>query len=312
VDRLGDYLLSQADRGATDAQRKQLERWCGQLALKSAYHKQLDRQVLKKSSPSQACPDLLFGESAAQRFEVVENGVRYWLSFAEGYSVGLFLDQRDNRRRLLTGEVARQFPLVGRAARAARAAHQGITADASSPTGPLTGLAVLNTFAYTCSFSVCAALAGATTVSLDLSRKYLDWGRDNFRLNGLDPDRHDFIYGDCFNWMKRLAKKGRQFGLVVVDPPTFSHSKQSGLFRAEADYGRLVALALALLSPGGVLLACTNTARLRPDDFLAGVRSAVAQSGRRIEADHFAPQPTDFPTSRDEPAYLKVAWMRIG
>lgn len=297
VDRLGDYLLSQADREATDRQRKELERWCAQLGLKGAYHKQLDRQLqTKTASPGQACPALLVGLPAPPRFEVVENGVRYWLSFAEGYSTGLFLDQRDNRRRLLTGQVAGPFRLGSGGAESAT---------------PLAGLTVLNTFAYTCSFSVCAALAGAVATSLDLSRKYLDWGRDNFRLNGLDPEQHDFIYGDCFNWMKRLAKKGRQFDLVIIDPPTFSRSKESGVFRAETDYGKLVTLALGLLTAGGVLLACTNAVRLRSGDWLTRVRAAVAESGRRIEAEHLSPQPADFPTNYEEPAYLKVNWMRV-
>ena len=312
VDRLGDYLLSQADRAATDSQVKQLERWCEQLALKGAYHKQLDRQVLKKSSPEQACPALLFGLPAPQRFEVVENGVRFWLSFAEGYSIGLFLDQRENRRRLLTGQLGSTGfqPVTGKVAQVSNLCIPQVENLGYRQTWA-TGQTVLNTFAYTCSFSVCAALAGAVVTSLDLSRKYLDWGRDNFRLNSLDPDRHDFIYGDCFNWMKRLARKGRRFDLVVIDPPTFSHSKESGIFRAETDYGKLVALALNLLAAGGVLLASTNTVRLRPEDWLAQVRSAVTASGRRIEAEHCPQQPPDFPTSRDEPAYLKSAWLRI-
>ena len=117
-----------------------------------------------------------------------ENGVNFAIRFNEGASVGLFLDQRDNRRRLLTNHVAAGFPLF--------------------PNGAA-GVQVLNVFAYTCAFSVCAARAGATTTSLDLSRKYLDWGRRNFQLNGLDPAQHDFIYGDAFDWLRRLAKKGR-------------------------------------------------------------------------------------------------------
>ena len=108
---------------------------------------------------------------------------------------------------------------------------------------------VLNCFAYTCAFSVCAALGGARATSLDLSRKYLDWGRRNFELNGLDPAAHDFIYGDVFDWLKRLAKKGRSFDVILLDPPTFSRSPGRGDFRAETDYGRLVSLALPLLRP---------------------------------------------------------------
>ena len=66
---------------------------------------------------------------------------------------------------------------------------------------------MLNTFAYTCGFSVCAAIAGARATSVDLSKNYLEWGRRNFTLNGLDPSVHEFIFGDAFDWFRRLAKR---------------------------------------------------------------------------------------------------------
>jgi 23S rRNA (cytosine1962-C5)-methyltransferase len=225
---------------------------------------------------------------------VRENGLRFELSFGEGYSVGLFLDQRDNRRRLLTGHVAAEFPLVE---------------SASRP--PASGLRLLNTFAYTCGFSVCAAASGARTTSLDLSRKYLDWGRRNFVLNGLDPAGHEFIHGDVFDWLRRLAKKHRVFDVILLDPPTFSQSKERGVFRAETDYFDLVAAVLPLLAPGGVLFASANAARWSPEKFLADVEGAVHAAKRHIIQRHYAPQPPDFPVSRSEPAYLKTAWIRV-
>jgi 23S rRNA (cytosine1962-C5)-methyltransferase len=171
---------------------------------------------------------------------------------------------------------------------------------------------VLNTFAYTCGFSVCAARAGARTTSLDLSKKYLDWGRRNFDLNGLDPAAHDFIYGDTFDWLRRLAKKQRTFDVIVLDPPTFSQSKEHGVFRAGKDYGKLVTAALPLLKPAGVLLASTNAAELAPEDFLAMVTGAISKGGRRVTRRHYVPQPPDFPISRAEPDYLKTVWLKLG
>jgi 23S rRNA (cytosine1962-C5)-methyltransferase len=147
---------------------------------------------------------------------------------------------------------------------------------------------------------------------LDLSRKYLDWGRRNFELNGLNPAEHDFIFGDVFDWLRRLGKKGRKFDAVLLDPPTFSRSKERGDFRAERDYGTLAASAAAVLKPGGVLFASTNAARLEPEVFLSQIRSALAQAGRRVLLEHYVPQPTDFPICREEPAYLKTVWMRVG
>jgi 23S rRNA (cytosine1962-C5)-methyltransferase len=170
---------------------------------------------------------------------------------------------------------------------------------------------VLNCFAYTCAFSVCAARGGARATSLDLSRKYLDWGRRNFELNGLDPAAHDFIYGDVFDWLKRLAKKSRTFDVIILDPPTFSRSPGRGDFRSETDYGRLVSLALPLLRPGGTLLASTNTARLSVVPFIGQIRAAIGAAGRRIIQEHYAAQPPDFPITREEPAYLKTIWLRV-
>jgi len=212
------------------------------------------------------------------------------LSFNEGYSVGLFLDQRDNRRRLLASHVAAGFSL---------------------PRGASPAPALLNTFAYTCGFSVCAAKTGWRTTNLDLSKKYLEWGERNFRLNQLASAGHEFIYGDVFDWLKRLAKKQRRFDAILLDPPTFSHSKASGAFRVEKDFGRLVRLALPLLEPSGVLFASTNAAGWRPEEFLETMEKAVANSGRKILQRHYAPQPPDFPVSRSEPAYLKTVWLRL-
>ena len=253
------------------------------------YAKRLRRDV-RQAGAAETSPALVSGAAAPERFHVVENGVRYEVSFGEGYSYGLFLDQRDNRRRLLANHVAAGFPLF--------------------PEGA-SGRGVLNCFAYTCAFSVCAALAGARATSLDLSRKYLDWGRRNFTANGLDPGQHDFIFGDCFDWMRRLARKGRTFDAVLLDPPTFSRSKERGDFRAESDYGDLVGAALKLLVPGGVLFASTNASRVEPEDFVATVSGAVTAAGRRVVAQHYVPQPPDFPVSRSEPAHLKTVWTRV-
>ena len=287
VEKLGDYLLSQAAGELHPAQREELTRLAKIFSSRGAYHKMLSRHV-RQSNVIDASPQLVFGEAAPERFEMLENGIRYEMSFSEGYSVGLFLDQRENRRRYLTGHIGADFPRL-----------------------PSTNCQLLNCFAYTCGFSVCAAKAGARVTSLDLSKKYLEWGKRNFALNALDPAAHDFIYGDTFDWLRRLAKKGRAFDAIVLDPPTFSQSKEHGTFRAEKDYGKLVTAALPVLKPGGVLLASTNTAEYLPEDFLADVAAAIHAAKRKIEQRHYVPQPPDFPISREEPAYLKTVWLRI-
>ncbi|MGO8838104.1 MAG: pseudouridine synthase [Limisphaerales bacterium] len=292
VDRLGDFLLSQAEQPLQAEQREELARLAKWFSARGAYHKILSRQV-RRASTAESSPQPVLGEAAPERFEIRENGVRFELGFNEGYSTGLFLDQRDNRRRFLTGHIAADFSWF-------------------HPQIPDARPEILNVFAYTCGFSVCAALSGAKTTSLDLSKKYLEWGRRNFALNGLDPAIHDFIYGDAFDWLRRLAKKGRTFDVVVLDPPTFSQSKEHGVFRVEKDWGRLVTAALPLVKPGGVLLASTNAADWPPEKFLADGERAIHAARRNILQSHYFPQPPDFPISRAEPAYLKTVWLRIG
>ena len=293
VDRLGDWLLSQGAQPLSAPQRAELEWMAGTLAARGVCHKLLTRQV-QRTSAAEAAPQLVLGEAPPPRFTIRENGVPFALSLADGYSAGLFLDQRDNRRRLLTGHIAAGFPLL----------------PGSSGPQPATFRA-LNLFAYTCGFSVCAAKAGAITTSLDLSKRYLDWGRSNFELSGLDPAAHEFLSGDAFDWLRRLARRQRLFEVVLLDPPTFSQSKVSGVFRAEKDYGKLVQAALPVLAPGGVLFASTNAAGWPPEEFLGAVKAAIRTAGRRLVKEHYAPQPPDFPISRSEPAYLKTVWLRV-
>jgi len=286
VDKLDDYLLAQSEFPLATEQQAELLRSKEVAGARGVYHKTLTRHA-RKTTVGDASARLIAGEAAPERFFIRENGMQFELSFSEGYSVGLFLDQRDNRRRLLTGHVAADFDL------------------------PSAQIEVLNAFAYTCGFSVCAAKAGARTTSIDLSKKYLEWGKRNFELNGLNPAEHDFIYGDVFDWLRRLGKKQRAFDVVLLDPPTFSQSKESGIFRAENDYSKLITLALPLLKPKGVLFASTNAADWAPEDFLNTIEGAIRDSRRKVLQRQYFPQPPDFPISRAEPAYLKTVWQRI-
>ena len=260
VDRYGERLLVQ---------------WYGQrdprlnAALQSAMS---ESQVVERSMERQPVGETAVPES---RFEIVENGLKFSVSLNAGYSTGLFLDQRENRRRLLVSN--------------------------------LHGKTVLNTFAYTCAFSVAAARAGATVTSLDLSKRYLDWGRDNFRLNSVNPEAHDFIYGDCFDWLARLAKKGRAYDLVLLDPPTFSTAKKGRAFSAEKDYAKLVAIAEPLVKAGGTLFCSTNARSLTPQRFMEAVKRGAPRT-RKME---FATQPFDFRIAPGEKSYLKTIWAEL-
>jgi 23S rRNA (cytosine1962-C5)-methyltransferase len=290
VDALGSYLLVQTTGAIDDAAQKQLAALAQAGSAAGIYEKRLYGTV-PGAPRAELSPKLLAGTAAPEYFSVLENDLKFQLSFNEGYSVGLFLDQRDSRRRLISGHIAAEFPLY--------------------PEGSADPSEVLNTFAYTCGFSVCAAKSGARTTSLDLSKKYLEWGKENFRLNQIDPAGHDFVFGDVFDWLRRFRKKGRLFDVVILDPPTFSRSKEYGPFRVEKDYGHLVSQALPLLRPGGVLFASCNSATWLPEAFIQAVQGPIRDANRSILQQHYFPQPPDFPISRGEPGYLKTLWLRV-
>jgi 23S rRNA (cytosine1962-C5)-methyltransferase len=217
--------------------------------------------------------------TAEERFAVRENGLKFWISFNEGLSAGIFLDQRENRRRLLT------MPLAGRT--------------------------LLNCFAYTCAFSVAAAKAGATTTSVDLSKNYLEWGRENFRANDLDDAGHDFIFGDVFEWLNRFEKKGRSWDVVLLDPPTFSTTKKGRAFQAERDYRQLAGQAARLVARGGWLFCSTNQRTFEAAAFVETIGAAVRDAGRVIVETEFATLPFDFRVAEGEKPYLKTLWARL-
>ena len=289
VDRLGDFLLMQSPLPLTEPQIDAAKDWKNALNLKGVYYKKLNRMV-QTCTMTSTSPRLVMGLDAPEVFDVLENGLTFRLSLNQGYSTGLFLDMRENRQRILRNTIEPGFPVF-----------ESAPANAS----------VLNCFSYTCAFSVCAARAGAATTNLDLSRKYLDWGRDNMRRNRLDPDQHDFIYGDALDWMKRLAKRGDKHELVILDPPTFSRSKKSGLFLAKRDFASLAKAATQLVRNGGMLLACCNAAGLPGKKFKEDVRKGIRFGGRKTVRSFDALQPPDFPATAKEPAYLKVSWLRL-
>ena len=138
-------------------------------------------------------------------------------------------------------------------------------------------------FAYTCGFGVAATAGGAARVlNLDLSKSVLAWGQTNYRANGFEPDPHDFVFGDVFDWLARLAKRGDRFDLVILDPPGFSRTKtrrffgRAGLRRARRAGARVTAA-------GGLILACCNVAELPWRSFRDRVLAGLAAAGRAAQ-----------------------------
>ena len=234
IEKLGDVLIAQLHEGQLRLSESETRNLCAharrRLSARAVYRKDFtrDRSAAYRSLNQQhSDPTPWVGEPVEAEFPVLENGIRFLIRPYDGYSVGLFLEHRDNRRRLR--ELA-------------------------------AGLNVLNAFAYTCAFSVATALGGAAaTTSVDVSRKYLEWGQRNFAANGLDLGPHRFICSDIHDYYRRARRQGRRFDLIILDPPTFGRARRPRrTFVLAEDLEKLVGGAMELLNSGGYLLLATN------------------------------------------------------
>lgn len=259
VERLGQDLLINHQSPALLASL--LDEWKRRAPAYAFVPERIFSRDLPLQNADRTAPVLLEGDPQLPVETVVsESQVRFGLDFSAGYSVGLFLDQRANR------SVLRSKPLKR----------------------------VLNTFAYTCSFSVAAALAGAETLSADLSQKSLDRGRHNFTLNGLDPSAHRFVADDVQDLLPRLARRKELFDAVILDPPTFSRGNKGRRFRAEDDLQTLLSAALDVTAPGGRILLSTNCTKLRVAELENLARFAL-KNARLQGTLHRSPELVDFP-----------------
>ena len=231
---------------------------------------------MESMSESKKYGRFLHGTSLCNKLEVRENGLNFLVDLERGLHTGLFLDQRKNRQDLMN-----------------RAA----------------GKRVLNLFAFTAAFSVAAAASGAARVtSVDASPFYTDWGRANFEVNRLNPKRHDFIVGDCLEVLHDLARKGRSFDIILMDPPSYSTTARSR-FTTRGGTSDMVAAALPLLTKGGLLIASSNHQKVDLADYLKELRRGALLAGSALQVITLAGQPEDFPylVTFPEGRYLKYA-----
>src|SRR3954466_3227988 len=176
VERFGvDVLISHKTGPALERLKTELCLWALNVDFK---FRRVFARFLPKQNADREAPTLILGDPDTNlQSTALERSLCYGIDFGAGYSVGLFIDQRQNR----------QF-----------------VRDLAPKT-------LLNCFAYTCSFSVAAATVGAMTVSIDLSKKSLARGRENFALNSVSTTDHRFMADDVMSVLPRLARRGEKF-----------------------------------------------------------------------------------------------------
>jgi 23S rRNA (cytosine1962-C5)-methyltransferase len=226
---------------------------------------------------------VLLGSLPSAPLLFFENGIRFEVDPIKGQKTGFFLDQRENRARV------EALP------------H-------------LEGASVLNAFAYSGGFSLYAARGGATrVVSLDQSAPALAQAEKHFALNASDPRvarcDHEIWCDDAFAAMAQAAGRGERFDVVIVDPPAFA-KKADEVKGALAAYGRLVRLALDLLSPGGHLVMASCSSRVGAEAFFQCVRENARQAKRPLMNEKCTEHAVDHPAIHAEGKYLKCMFAR--
>jgi len=259
VERFGRDVLTSFKRVlARERLFQELQSWASTVPFE--FGRVFARFIPRKNEEREP-PCLIFGDVGENLQTIAtERHLKFGIDFGAGYSVGLFVDQRENRRYFRRIAPKR----------------------------------LLNCFAYTCSFSVSAASVGATTLNVDLSKKSLARGRENFALNSLPTIDHRFIADDVMAVLPRLARKGEKFDVIILDPPTFSRSPGGKPFHVENDFEKLLVDALELAERDGHVLLSTNCSTLR-EHALEVMARYVLKAARRAATFHRQPPLPDFP-----------------
>ncbi len=190
-----------------------------------------ERIVLKRRERQSGKKQYEKQDSEQDYLTVQEGAVKLYVNLTDYLDTGLFLDHRPTRLEIAKLAANKRF---------------------------------LNLFCYTGTASVHAAAAGAKCTSVDMSRTYLNWARDNFRLNHLTLDEHQFLQEDCVVWLKDASTS---YDVIFMDPPTFSNSKRmEGVLDIQRDHVELIQQAMRLLKKNGVLIFSNNLRNFTLDE----------------------------------------------
>ncbi|WP_201715074.1 class I SAM-dependent rRNA methyltransferase [Rossellomorea arthrocnemi] len=272
----GYYLIQWYSKGAYSFHEEVMESLRDLTEYKGIYQKKRFAQEGKYVEED----DFVEGTRPSFPLLVKENGVQFAIYLNDGAMVGVFLDQREVRKRIR---------------------------DTYSK-----GKQVLNTFSYTGAFSVFAALGGAAlTTSVDLANRSLSKTIEQFSINGIDYESQNIIVEDVFKYFKYAVKKELLFDLVILDPPSFARSKKH-TFSAAKDYKDLLKEAISITEKNGTIVASTNCSTFNMKKFKSFIEAAFNETNGKYKILEEYTLPEDFKTLRQykQSDYLKVAFIR--
>lgn len=274
ADRFGEVVVIQLTSAGADKWRDAIVAALVKATDCKAVYERSDSEVrgLEGLEPASAC---VYGELPDGELTIEENGVVLGVDVVAGHKTGFYLDQRDNRK--LTGLLARDRR-------------------------------VLNCFCYTGGFSLQALAGGAASVlSVDSSGPALTSARRNLELNpGLDASRAEWMQADVFEALRAFKAEGRQFDLIILDPPKFAPSAAHAQ-RAARAYKDINLFGFRLLAPGGILMTYSCSGGIGQELFQKIVAGAASDAGVDARIIHRLSAAADHPIGLAVPEgeYLK-------
>jgi len=279
VDRYGEWLVVQFLTLGIERRRDEIVTALVHLLAPQGIYERSDVEVRAKEGLEQRT-GLLWGAEPPELVEVLERDHRFLVDVRQGHKTGFYLDQRENRARM-----------------------PAFTAEAE----------VLDVFAYTGAFGVCAAAGDASQVTLvESSAPALDLARRNFARNGFERRNVEYVKGDAFSVLRGYRAQGRRFDVVVLDPPKFARGGRE-VKRAARAYKDVNLLAFQLLRPAGVLFTCSCSGVVSADLFQKIVFGAAVDAEREAQIIGYLAQGSDHPVALTFPegAYLKGLICRV-
>ncbi len=274
VDKYGDYLVCQFSTAGSEKLKPLIVSALNDIIQPKGIY---DRSDVDSRSHEGLKPEkgLLLGAEPPEFVQIVENGIQLLVDIRNGHKTGFYLDQRESRRRL------------------------GEWIEGAGE--------VLNVFSYTGGFSISALKAGAGCVTnIDSSQGALNLCAQNVGLNGIDSAKSINITGDAFRVLREMSAEGRQFDIIVLDPPKFADSKAQ-VMKACRGYKDINMVALRILKPGGRLFTFSCSGLLEADLFQKIVADAALDAKCSLQFVERLSQPCDHPihSAFPESAYLK-------
>lgn len=277
VDKFGDYLSFQTVSLGMEQWKPDIIEILVELFQPKGIYERNDVPVRAKEGLEQIT-GCIYGE-VPPLTTIREHDAAMLVDIAHGQKTGHFLDQQENR-----GRIAPYCP----------------------------GRTVLDLCCHTGGFSIHAALYGAASVeSVDVSEEALQMVLDNANANGV-ADKITTTCGNVFDIVRNYADDGKQYGLVICDPPAFAKSRKA-LDGAYRGYKELNLRSMKLVEPGGFLVSCSCSQFMTPELFLKMLREAAADCGRQARLLEILMQSRDHPATinAEQSHYLKGYILQI-